>query len=65
MDREDFYNYVYEFYNADTGIYKNVAATRFEIIDATRKMEREHAGHICYDSVDRVRVRDIIIESRT
>jgi len=63
MDREDFINYVLDFYNADSGIYKDVAATRAEVIDATRKLERTYED-ICYDSVDRERVRDFILESR-
>ena len=68
MDSEDFINYVLEFYNGETGIYKDVDATRAEVIDATRKLERTYYNNgveePCYDSLDRERVRDFILESR-
>ena len=67
MNKEDFYAYVLEFYNGDNGIYKDVDATLVEVIDATRKLERmyrEHGDEPVYDSIDRERVRDFIIESR-
>lgn len=67
MGKEDFINYVLEFYNGDTGIYKDVDATFAEIVDATRKLERmyrEHGDEPVYDSIDRERVRDFILESR-
>ena len=38
-----------------------------EVIDATRKLERMYASHgeqPVFDSIDRERVRDFIIESR-
>jgi hypothetical protein len=63
MDRNEFYAYVLDFYNAEDGIYKDVGATYAEVVDATRKLERTYED-ICYDSVDRERVRDIILESR-
>lgn len=65
MDREDFITYVLDFYNADDGIYKDVGATYTEVVDATRKLEHKFGSEVCYDSLDRERVRDIILESRT
>lgn len=67
MGKEDFINYVLEFYNGGNGIYKDVDATPAEVIDATRKLERmyrEHGDEPVYDSIDRERVRDFILESR-
>lgn len=67
MGKEDFINYVLEFYNGDTGIYKDVDATLAEVVDGTRKLERmyrEHGDEPVYDSIDRERVRDFILESR-
>ena len=67
MGKEDFINYVLEFYNGKDGIYKDVDATRAEVIDATRKLEymyRSHGDEPVYDSIDRERVRDFILESR-
>lgn len=67
MGKEDFINYVLEFYNGSDGIYKDVDATPAEVIDATRKLERmyrEHGDEPVYDSIDRERVRDFILESR-
>lgn len=67
MGNEDFISYVLEFYNGVDGIYKDVDATRAEVIDATRKLERMYRSHgedPCYDSIDRERVRDFILEGR-
>lgn len=67
MGKEDFINYVLEFYNGETGIYKDVDATTAEVIDATRKLERmyrEHGDEPVYDSIDRERVRDFILGGR-
>lgn len=67
MGKEDFINYVLEFYNGDTGIYKDVDATTAEVVNATRKLERmyrEHGDEPVYDSIDRERVRDFILEGR-
>lgn len=68
MDKESFYEYVLDFYNGETGIYKQVDATLAEVIDATRKLERMYRSHgdePVYDSIDRERVRDFILESRS
>lgn len=67
MGKEDFINYVLEFYNGTDGIYKDVDATTAEVINATRKLERmyrEHGDEPVYDSIDRERVRDFILEAR-
>jgi hypothetical protein len=64
MDKEEFYEYVYSFYNGVDGIYKHVDATRAEVIAATRKLINTYGDTVCFDSVDRERVRDIILESR-
>lgn len=67
MGKEDFINYVLEFYNGDNGIYKDVDATPAEVINATRKLERMYRSHgeePVYDSIDRERVRDFILENR-
>jgi len=64
MDREDFINYVLEFYNGKTGIYKDVDATYLEVVSATRRLEREYGNEVCYDSIDRERVRDFILSGR-
>lgn len=67
MDKEHFYEYVHSFYNGADGIYKDVDATYPEIIAATRKLEhmyRSHGDQPVYDSIDRERVRDYILESR-
>ena len=64
MDREDFINYVLEFYNGKTGIYKDVDATYLEVVSATRRLDREYGNEVCYDSIDRERVRDFILSGR-
>ncbi len=67
MGNEDFVSYVLEFYNGVDGIYKDVDATHAEVVAATRKLERmyrEHGDEPVYDSIDRERVRDFILEGR-
>lgn len=67
MGYEDFVNYVLEFYNGETGIYKDVDATTAEVVNATRKLQRmyrENGEEPVYDFIDRERVRDFILESR-
>ena len=49
MDREDFINYVLEFYNGKTGIYKDVDATYLEVVSATRRLEREYGNEVWAD----------------
>jgi hypothetical protein len=68
MNKEEFYDYVHSFYNGTDGIYKDVDATYHEIVDATRKLEqmyRSHGEEPVFDSIDRERVRDFILESRS
>lgn len=67
MNKEEFYEYVFSFYNGEDGIYKEIDATYLEIAAATTKLERmyrEHGDEPVYDSIDRERVRDFILESR-
>lgn len=67
MDKEEFYQYVLSFYNGKDGIYKDVDATFAEVVDATRKLDtmyRSHGEEPVFDSIDRERVRDFIIEAR-
>lgn len=67
MNKEDFITYVLDFYNGETGIYKDVDATFCEVVDATRKLERMYRSHgdePCFDSIDRERVRAFILEGR-
>lgn len=67
MGNEDFVSYVLSFYNGVDGIYKDVDATHAEVISATRKLEkmyRSNGEEPVYDSIDRERVRDFILESR-
>ncbi len=67
MDKEDFHNYVLEFYNGSDGIYKDVDATYAEVVDATRKLiiiYKCHGSEPCFDGLDREKVRDIILEGR-
>ena len=67
MNKEDFYEYVYSFYNGNDGIYKDVDATYPEIFSATTKLDRLYRNHgeePVYDSIDRERVRDFILEGR-
>jgi hypothetical protein len=67
MDKEEFYNYVLEFYNGENGVYKEIGATYTEVVDATRKLIRlykSHGSEPCFDSIDREKVRDIILEGR-
>lgn len=67
MERTDFITYVLDFYNGVNGIYKDVDATEIEVEAATRKLDkmyRSHGEEPIYDSIDRERVRDFILESR-
>jgi len=67
MTKEEFYDYVHSFYNGVDGIYKSLDATYPEIIAATRKLEHMYGSHgqePVFDSIDRERVRDFIIEGR-
>ena len=67
MGNEDFVSYVLSFYNGVDGIYKDVDATPAEVVAATRKLEqmyRSHGEEPVYDSIDRERVRDFILEGR-
>jgi hypothetical protein len=68
MTREEFIQYVLDFYSAASELYPWVAATRGEVLDATLRLEREYmanSGETPYlDSIDRERVRDFILANR-
>lgn len=67
MEKDDFYQYVLSFYNGTDGIYKNIDATYYEVVDATRKLEymyRSNGSEPAYDSIDRERVLKFILGSR-
>ncbi len=67
MTKEEFYEYVLSFYNGKDGIYPDIDATYAEVVDATRKLDHmyhSHGDEPVYDSIDRERVRDFILESR-
>lgn len=67
MNSEDFVEYVLSFYNGNNGVYKDINATYKEVVDATRKIEKMYRNvgeEPCYDSIDRERVRDFILENR-
>ena len=61
MGRDDFITYVLDFYNGETGIYKDIDATPVEVSAATCRLEAKYGSEVCYDSLDRERVRDIIL----
>ena len=57
----DFVEYVFDFYG-NKGIY-DMGATRVQIISATKKcFDKFGVENFCADSVDRERVRDIMID---
>ena len=63
MNFNEFCQYVYEFYNAKNGVYKEVGATMVDIQTATQQLINSGA-EVIYDSWDRERVRSIIEETR-
>ena len=67
MDRDEFHKHAYSFYNGMDGIDADVNATYYEILEATDKlvsMYNRHGEDPCYDSIDRERVREFILEAR-
>tara|TARA_X000001382_G_scaffold109434_1_gene85655 strand:+ start:277 stop:498 length:222 start_codon:yes stop_codon:yes gene_type:complete len=59
---EEFYNYVFSFYNDSDGIYPISGLTKDMIINATDKyLTSKNCSWGDGDSVDRERVRDIIL----
>ena len=60
---EEFYNYVFSFYNDKDGIYPISGLTKDMIVSATDKyLTSKNCSWGDGDSVDRERVRDIILE---
>ena len=57
----DFITYVDDFYNAKSGIYPIKGMTDLMVIEAVQKHIAESGDEFCGDSVDRERIRDIIL----
>jgi len=57
----DFITYVDDFYNEKSGIYPIKGMTDKMVLNAVQKYIAESAADFCGDSVDRERVRDIIL----
>lgn len=60
MNQSDFIEYVYDFYGP-SGLYP-MGATIDQIVAATQILIERHGSGVDFDSVDRERVRDILIE---
>lgn len=58
----EFINYVDSFYNAKSGIYPIEGMTDKMVLNAVQKYIKANASEFCGDSLDRERVRDIILE---
>ena len=57
----DFITYVDDFYNAKSGIYPINGMTDKMVLNAVQKYIATNAKSFCGDSLDRERVRDIIL----
>ena len=57
----EFITYVDDFYNAKSGIYPINGMTDKMVLNAVKKYIATNAKSFCGDSVDRERVRDIIL----
>ena len=57
----DFVSYVDDFYNEKSGIYPINGMTDKMVLNAVKKYIATNAKSFCGDSVDRERVRDIIL----
>lgn len=58
----DFLAYVDSFYNEKSGLYPIKGMTSAMVVDATKKHINNVGQEFCADSVDREKVRDIILE---
>lgn len=58
----NFIDYVLSFYNADTGLYKEIAMTRSEAILAEAILRSRVEDDFVGDSFDRETVRDIVTD---
>ena len=61
LERETFIKYMFAFYDSENGLYPIEGLTRERIIQATDKYKRNYDTWAGGDSVDRERVRDIIL----
>ena len=57
----EFITYVDDFYNAKSGIYPINGMTDKMVLNAVKKYIETNAKSFCGDSLDRERVRDIIL----
>jgi hypothetical protein len=63
-----FVDYVYEFYNEDTGFYKIQGLTLLIVVEAIKAYLRSLDENVTWgggDSIDRERVRDIILKENS
>ena len=58
----EFITYLDDFYNAKSGIYPINGMTDKMVLNAVKKYIATNAKSFCGDSLDRERVRDIILE---
>ena len=58
----DFIAYVDSFYNEKTGLYPIKGMTNSMVINAVKKHIEKVGQEFCADSVDREKIRDIILE---
>ena len=58
----DFVAYVDSFYNENTGLYPIKGMTNSMVINAVKKHIEKVGQEFCADSVDREKIRDIILE---
>ena len=60
----DFIAYVDSFYNEKSGLYPIKGMTNSMVINAVKKHIEKVGQEFCADSVDREKIRDIILEKR-
>jgi len=68
MKMNEFYNYVFSFYNEIDGIYPTDGLTKGMIVKSTNKYLTSQKENYTWgdgDTLDRERVRDIIIEDNS
>ena len=58
----DFLAYVDSFYNEKSGLYPINGMTSAMVVDATKKHINNVGQEFCADSVDREKIRDIILK---
>ena len=61
IEKSNFISYVDSFYNAKSGIYPINGMTDKMVLNAVKKYIATNAKSFCGDSLDRERVRDIIL----